>query len=266
VQAPPNVAAAVAECVYCYGFKFDNVYNDELMFPTAQGSDPHMDGGEMVDPYTIPINDFTDNEAYAVPNGLTVWWICSFGDYTNDNCSSRLDGIWFGDYMSRRITIRNADIQNVRTAIQMPTSRDTRGNTGSDAGFTTIEDSYLVATEGISIFAPVSVNGSSDLSPQTTVVRNVRFDYPDADQGGKPQSHIMMHDESIILGYEPNLTLRNDVRVENYNRAPGVDGDDLYIVPDYQGPGRCDSNIGQCGQDISNSNVDIKKGHVYPLR
>ena len=35
-----NVAAAIAECVYCYAFKFDNVSNGQLQFPSSQGDDP----------------------------------------------------------------------------------------------------------------------------------------------------------------------------------------------------------------------------------
>ena len=37
-----NVAAAVAECTYCYGFKFDNVYNGTVTIPAFRGADPHQ--------------------------------------------------------------------------------------------------------------------------------------------------------------------------------------------------------------------------------
>ena len=91
-----NIAAAVVECTYCYGFKFDNVLNENLEFPVEQGSDPFMAGGETVSAYTIGINHFTGNEAYAVPNGLTIWWECTRGDFPRDNCSSQIESfhVW----------------------------------------------------------------------------------------------------------------------------------------------------------------------------
>ena len=235
-----NVVAAIAECVYCYGFKFDNVRNGQLLFPLQQGDVPHMEG-EHIAAEAVGLNNFVDNEAYAVPNGMTVWWECTFSDFPDDSCSSQIDsfkvwhhhrwgyhgypennmtlngvvvrgdpsilvnrfenvaGLYFGDYMSRNVLIRNADIQNVRTAINMPTMRHERGAVGPDVGHTTVEDSYLVASSGIVVWAPASVNGASDLPPQTSVIRNVQFDYPDGHVSRNPPSHIFMTDASEFL-------------------------------------------------------------------
>jgi len=110
-----NVVAAVAECIYCFGFKFDNVYNGDLLFPTSQGSDPHMMGGEIINADAVGLNNFVDNEAYAMPNGLTVWWECTFGGYPNDNCSSELDSFqsWhhhrlgYYGYPNNNMTLKN---------------------------------------------------------------------------------------------------------------------------------------------------------------
>lgn len=304
-----NIVAAIANCVYCYGFKFDNVSNGELLFPITQGSDPYLDGGEIINADVVGLNNFTGNEAYAVPNGLTVWWECTFGDYPNDDCSSRLDAfsVWhhhrwgfhgypvnnmtlenfvvrgdpavlvnryehvtgmdFGDYMHRNLLIVNADIQNMHTAIQMSSMRHERGASGPNVGFNTVEDSYLVATTGVGVWAPASVNGAYSLSPQTTILSNVRFDYPNVDFGDQKRAHIVTHDTSVVLDpNNMNQGLRNDVWVYNYNRAPGVDGDDLYIVPDYQGPSRCDNSIGQCDSEITANFLQVNKGHIYPLR
>ncbi len=302
-----NVAAAIAECVYCYGFKFDNVRNGQLLFPIQQGDMPHLEG-ESIAAEAVGLNNFIDNEAYAVPNGLTVWWECTFSDYPNESCSSQIDGfkLWhhhrwgyhgypennmtlndfvvrgdpsvlenqfetvvgldFGDYMTRNLLIKNADIQNVRTGINMPTMRDMRGVSGPDIGFSTVEDSYLVASLGIVVWAPASVNGSSDLSPQTSVIRNVQFDYPDGHITREPPSHIYMADTSIILDpNKTNYTLRNDVQVYNYNSAPGIEGDNFYIVPGYQGIASCDDSLGQCDSEITSAYSEINLGHVYPL-
>ncbi|MDB3935176.1 G8 domain-containing protein [Granulosicoccus sp.] len=311
-----NIVAAIAECVYCFGYKFDNVYNDDLLFPLTQGSDPHMAGGELVSPYSIGLNNFVDNEAYAVPNGMTVWWECTLDFIYNDDCSSRIDGfkVWnhyrwgyfgypvnnmtlsnfvirgnsdnltnvyysvtgltFADYMQRNLVIENADIQNMRTAIQLSSTRHELGATGPDVGINTIKDSYLVATAGIGVWAPasVSVNGGSNHSPQTTIVQNVQFDYPAIDlsaasRGHLNFGHILMHDTSQVSDPDKmNRNLRNDVWVYNYNSAPGVDGDNFYIIPTYQGPSRCNDDIAQCASEVTGSFTDIDRGHVYPLR
>jgi len=95
----------------------------------------------------------------------------------------------------------------------------------------------------------------------------VRFEYPEVDVTGQTLAHIMMRDTSKILdSNKTNFSLRNDVWVYNYNSAPGVSGDNLYIVPGYHGPSRCDNNIGQCSSETTPSFADIGKGHVYPLR
>lgn len=304
-----NIAADVADCVYCFGFKFDNVRTGDVLFPTSQGSDPHADGGEIVDGNDIGLNDFVDNEAYAVSSGLTIWWQCMYGETPRSGCSSHLDsfrvwhhhrwgyygyetsamtldsfvvrgdpdvlsnryesvsGLEFGDYGQYDLVIANPDIQNVRTGIRMPTFRGERGSTGADAGVTVVEGGYLVATEGIAVWAPASVNGSPDvLSPQRSVVRNVRFDYPSVGSSGDEPGHIVMSDRSILLdANKTNFDVRNDVVVENYNQAPGVDGDDFHIVPDYHGPGRCDSAVAVCGSELTSQYGDIRKGHVFAL-
>ena len=298
-----NVAAAVVECVYCYGFKFDNVDNSTLQFPRNQGDDPHMGGGVSVDPYTVGINDFINNEAYAVPNGLTIWWECSRGDTPRSNCSSHIElfSVWhhhrwgyygypvnnmtiqdfvmrgdptvlnnrfegvigmnFSDYMTRNTSIVNADIQNVRTAIQMPSMRGARNETGLNAGFVTVEDSYMVSTIGLDVVLPSSVNGAGNLPPQTAVVSNVQFE--SIDPGNDfDEAFIFMNDQSQ---FPTNTGLRNDIQVFNYNSAPGIEGEDLYIVPAYQGPASCDSRIGQCDTEITSAYPDISQGHVYRL-
>lgn len=103
--------------------------------------------------------------------------------------------------------------------------RDERSATGPLVGFTTVEDSYLVTSKGVGVWVLASVNGASELSPQTTVLRNVQFDYPKVDLSGQEFSHIYIHDTSDVTSYT-NQSLRNDVRIYNYN---GVKGDgDLY--------------------------------------
>ena len=304
-----NVAADVAECIYCYGFKFDNVRNGELTFPTKQGSIPHMDGGETVLAETVGLNNVVGNETYAVPNGLTVWWECSFGDFPVEGCTSRVDdfqvwhhhrwgilgypvsnmtlsnfvvrgdptvltnkysnvtGLEFSDYMHRNLRIIGADIQNVHEGIALSSMRHERGATGPDVGFNWVEDSYIAATEGINVYAPASVNNPvSALSPQTSLIRNVKFDFPSVDLGNQERIHIKVNEFTKFISDDMrNTDVRNDVWVYNYDSLPGQDGPDLYVVPNYHGPQRCDGSIGNCGSEVTGSYPLISDGLVYPL-
>lgn len=78
---------------------------------------------------------------------------------------------------------------------------------------------------------------------------------------------MVMRDTSLVLDpSKMNLARRNDVWIYNYNSAPGVDGDDLYVVPGYQGPSHCDNSIGECNSEITSNYPQVEKGHLYPLR
>ena len=306
-----NIAADVVECIYCFGFKFDNVFPEstEVSFPSSQGDDPFIDGGETIAASFVGINDFVGNEAYAVPNGMTVWWVCTTFETPRDNCSSQLEsfnvwhhhrwgfygyetnnmtldgfvvrgdadalrngfelvrGLEFSDYLQRNLLISSADIQNQRTGMRLPAFRDVRGATGPDDGFFELEDSYIVATEGLGLFAPHSVNGvATDLAAQTTVLRNVRFDYPRVVQPGVERGHLVVSNRSILNDdSKSNFEVRNDVVVENYNVAPGVDGDDFTIVPGYQDPSRCQASVSNCDVDLTARYDDIVNGHIFPV-
>lgn len=296
-----NVAAAVFECTYCYGFKFDNVYNGFVQVPAAPGTDPHQGGGARVDSYTIGLTRFARNEAYAVPNGLTIWWVCAEFETPRDTCSSLVQdfrvwhhhrwgyfgyetnqmtfegfthrgdpdvltnphesvtGMFLVDYFQRRTVIRRADIQGAAIGIVAPVNRDVRGSTGPNVGITVIEDSLLNAGLGIHIAAPWSVNGSNNLAPQTTILRNVRFTYPVTRQ----DAHVAITPDG---GATTNLELRNDVRIVDYNMPPGQNGDDLYVIPSYQPASRCDDTIGVCANDVTASYPHLQGARVYPLR
>jgi len=155
--------------------------------------------------------------------------------------------------------IRNADIQGAAIGIVAPVNRDVRGSSGPNVGITRIEDSLLNAGLGIHIAAPWSVNGSNNLAPQTTILRNVRFEYPATRQG----AHSALSPDG---GATTNLNLRNDVWIYDYDRPPGQNGDDLYIIPAYQPASRCDDTIGVCSMDITANYPQLVGVRVYPLR
>ena len=299
-----NVAADVFECTYCYGFKFDNVYVSTALLPRVQGDDPHASGGVPTDPYTIGLRRFVRNEAYAVPNGLTIWWMCTEFETPRDACTSTVDGfrVWhhhrwgyFGyetsrmtlqgfthrgdasvltnvyesptglylvDYLQRLTVVRNADIQGAATGIVAPVNADVRGASGRDAGQTMVVDSFIGAVSGVEVFAPSSTNGADSLSPQTLILDHVRFAFPSTRAG----THVWFGSGGAGGSTSQNLQLRNEVWIRDYDRAPGQDGPDLYLIPRYQPASTCDAAVADCSVDLSASYPLFGGARVYRLQ
>ena len=70
-----NVAADVTGGVYCYGYNIFQYYLGDVLIPAAQGQEPSV----TINSYVTPIRDFARNECYCTPNGMTYWWIGTFG-------------------------------------------------------------------------------------------------------------------------------------------------------------------------------------------
>ena len=299
-----NVAADIAECIYCYGFKFDNVYNDILSVPKRQGDEPWRRGQTLLNPYEIPITDFVGNESYATPNGLTIWWICAEFERPYDGCASTIKnfsvwhfhrwgyfgyetnqltidgfvvrgdsqiltnefenptGLWFGDYMQRRLTIQNADIQGVRTGIILPSNRDIRRSRRKESGTSVVRNSKIQADTSIHILPPASVNGSEDLATQRTIIRNLNFSH----RSIQTYADISTSKTTFEGGGIPNLELRNDILLCNYQIKDKNSNENLYILPDYQKEAECDSTIANCSSNIAQKFSGLSAGSVYQAK
>lgn len=299
-----NVAADVFECVYCYGFKFDNVYVGPVQLPRQPGDDPHRSGVVPTDPYTIGLTAFTRNEAYAVPNGLTVWWMCTEFETPREGCSSlvkdfriwhhhrwgyygyetsrmtldgfthrgdvavlsnryeSVTGLQLVDYMQRRTVIQGADIQGAAVGIVAPVHADVRGASGPTAGVTLVTDSFIGAGTGVDVSVPSSTNGAGDLSPQTLVLDHVAFAFPSTRVG----EHVFIGAQGAGGSTSANLELRNEVWIQDYNRAPGQDGPDLYLMPAYHAATRCDPIAADCATPLTAAYPLLRGSRTYPLR
>src|SRR5262245_42405336 len=135
------------------------------------------------------------------------------------NPYENVTGIWFADYMTRNLVVRNADIQGMANGIITPTNVG-RGMPGAT---TTIENSYLANVVNIAVMSPTSVNGSNDLSSKATVIRNVRFAHPLATVPSR-WLDIILRDATPADGFgEPNLNLADLVFVYDYNGNPDDD-------------------------------------------
>ncbi|MEZ4510507.1 MAG: G8 domain-containing protein [Chloroflexota bacterium] len=298
-----NVAAAVEECIYCYGFKFDNVYNGDVMIPTAQGADPHMGGGIMVDSYTIGLTDFANNEAYAVPNGITIWWVCAEFETPREGCSSLMKDfvVWhhhrwgyFG-YETNAMTIdgfiHRGDVTRLENEYELVTSLYLVDYFQRQ---TVIRNADLQgAMLGIEMPVNRDVRGSDGDNVGITRVENslivastgMLISSPSSTNGADdlpPQRTIL---RNVQFAYPPqrqnkfisingngaeaatsnNPNARNDIWIIDYNKPAGEDGPDLYISPRYQPKSRCDNALGDCSNEISGSFPAIEGGYIYPL-
>jgi hypothetical protein len=241
-----NVAADVVDCVYCYGMKIDNTYNaGSATAPAYAVGFTSFDNNEF---YATP-NGFTAwwvCQLYETPNdsctvsfdNFKVWHVYRWGYfgyeanqlsinnyvYRGDltNCTGDFDGctgMWFGDYMNRRLVINNADIARAKSGIQLPSHRGRTGVTETS----TINDGQITS---LTIYPPSSVNGSGSLSPIFSLIDGLQFDSLSMTNsifggGGTPNETlensgcVVDEDYFIKATYRPDLP--NKLTVSGYN-------------------------------------------------
>jgi hypothetical protein len=63
-----------------YGFKFFLYYLGNIKVPKYQGADVHVAGQfDTLDGNAMPIRQFENNEVYGAAQGMTYWWVSTFG-------------------------------------------------------------------------------------------------------------------------------------------------------------------------------------------
>ena len=140
-------------------------------------------------------------------------------------------GMWFGDYMTKDLVIRQADIQGVRTGIIDPYFG------GSQQ---LIEDSYLRNSTNIAVRTlgrPAAAPSASEREPKSLIIRNVRFGSTAGwNLGGLDASNIAMsyttHDgpanlieSDTVFVYDYNGVARAEFQVYYNEQRPD------FVVP-----------------------------------
>ncbi len=226
-----------------YGFKYYFVYLGNVRVPNFPGADTSVDGQYTVkDGNGMPLLEFSGNETYGMENGVTFWWVNTFGAgnprdgggsvlkdfrvwnqylyglYAYESNQMTIDGftdrgkgaigMFFSDYYSNNFVITHADIQGMGTGI-IPTT-----NTGGTPF--TIRDSYLRNQTDISVLSLWTSSYRSDWIPaRTIIIRNVKFD----PLPGQPHT-------AIAMSYQgtrdvENLILADHVFVYDYDQISG---------------------------------------------
>jgi len=114
------------------------------------------------------------------------------------------NGVYFADYSSKGIVIRNSDIQGMEEGITAPES-----GFGPEANLT-VQDSYLRNWTNVSVPTVGSVNGCW-MSNKLVVIHNTRFDAP---PGRSLNSVAMVRD---VASAPECLSKLNEARVYAYN-------------------------------------------------
>jgi hypothetical protein len=114
------------------------------------------------------------------------------------------NGVYFADYSSKGIVIRNSDIQGMEEGITAP-----EAGFGPEANLT-IENSYLRNISNLDVPTNGSVNGCW-MDPKLVVTINTRFDVPP----GRSADHISMVGD--VASAPSCLSVPDEMRVYAYN-------------------------------------------------
>lgn len=267
-----NVSADGYNCIYCYGFKFDNRYTGGFKVPGYQGADPNLAGqGIQTNPYAVGITHFKGNEVYASNGGYTPWWICTDFQTPIAGCSSRWEdvrmwhiyrwGIFL--YETSRFTI-----DGLRAIGDLARRGD-----HTEAFATSDYMQHQLVLRNLKIHGMYRVTGGFlhlgrkvDVSTGTILVENSEFSNisyewvtcavgtvaPGEGANISPVNvtlrNVRFRKPAVAeAGWKslsmasscgasfysyPNTPLLNTV--ENYNSAPGVDGPDFNVYPTFQ--------------------------------
>jgi hypothetical protein len=195
-----------------YGFEFfqagDGGLDTTPAIPNFKGADTSIAGQYTTrDIYTIPILEFSNNETYGSPQGMTYWWLglefhtakstadsvikdlriwhtSRYPLYAYQGNRIVFDGLkvygdpsqqgvdccrvfWFGDYLNKDVTIKNSTFVGIGAVIPPY----------AVAGTTRIQNSFVATVAGISI----QTSGAPGDCPSCTfpnrvqIIDNVRF-------------------------------------------------------------------------------------------
>ncbi|MEM7112446.1 MAG: G8 domain-containing protein [Chloroflexota bacterium] len=298
-----NIAAAVEECTYCYGFKIDNVRTGDVLIPTSQGADPFAGGGQMVDSYTIGLTHFRGNEAYAVPNGVTIWWVCAEFETPREGCWSLMAdfAVWhhhrwgYFAYETNGMTIdsfvHRGDVSVLENSFENVTSlylvdylqrgtiirnADLQGAAlgiempvHRDVRGAMGEDVGITRVENSLIVAVtnllISSPSSTNGADDLSPQRTILRNVEFAHPPTRQNVFISINGDGASAATSNNPNLRNDIWIIDYNRPFGEDGDDLYMTPTYQDIAHCNAALGDCSTNISGGYPAIEGAYAYPL-
>jgi len=251
----------IANCCGSYGYTyFAQSSPTSIAFPTAQGDE---DATTNVNPYNVPILEFSGNEAYGcTPAGLTIWSLGTNADgpaYFPQDESELLNftawnmhgnGIFL--YQTNHLTIRGLTLRQDYMAARLATptvgvapgdyfttdflliDSDIQGhwigwgpgNTVTANNAQVIEDSYIRCYYGILQGQFQTSGGDSGRLTRTTLIEARNCVVDDGYTPGvddNPSQLILMSEQSTINGYTVNILTERIFRVYDWQGSAGDD-------------------------------------------
>jgi len=159
-------------------------------------------------------------------------------------------GLWFGDYITRNLVIRNTDIQGMRVGIRPPYKPgDVADIYGNAPGTTYIQNSFLRNHYNVAVSPMFAVTGGGDgMPPRRTYIDNVRFASINGNVGGDPQFNIAM--SFNVDTRNANIVQLDQVFVTSYNGQAGVNFQTFYAeqAPNFVVP---QTGVGLAGAPVA---------------
>ena len=181
----------------------------DVHIPAFKGADTSVDKEtKVIDTTAAPVLEFANNEAYGeIQTGVALGWNATVTNFrawnparhgitatptdklTVDNIAVRGDksiltdefesptGVWVGDYVSKSIAIRNANVQGMRIGVASPFFRtEQKPEPGRGDGSMTVENSYFRDYFGIVVATAYRVQSNNDKPLKMAVVRSSVFE------------------------------------------------------------------------------------------
>ena len=207
LRGPNNILRDnVAANVDVFGFAIAAGALGSVHVPNRKGADPSKEGEFVeVDTTSAPVLEFSGNEAYgAMQTGVAIGWnatvtstrvwhasrhgLTAFpadrlqvNGFAARGDASVLDsqleapvGIWFNNYATKTVSIRDANIQGLRVGISSPFFARIDTEPGRGDGVATIENGFFRNYVGLSI-ATAHQETDPQAPTKTAIVRNSRF-------------------------------------------------------------------------------------------
>ena len=142
-------------------------------------------------------------------------------------------GFWFGDYLTRFITLRRVNIQGVRFGLWTPPKAGDLGDIyGASPGVMRVEDSVLRNQTNVRSTMPYGVTGGGVMLPPRRVeLHRVLFGDVPGYAGADPQSDV--RPEFNLEKVNTNTIVSSQIVVTEYNRVPG---DNFEVFQQQQAP------------------------------
>jgi hypothetical protein len=117
-------------------------------------------------------------------------------------------GFYFGDYTTRNIIIRNADIQGASVGIDVPLKANAETRK-TEEGTILIENSTLRNYKNIQVGTIMGPGDGAGMAPRRTIIRNVRFNTLVGVSGQRDNNNVLVPQMPIDMDYQDRVGLNN---------------------------------------------------------